>query len=190
MKLEAFNVSDGTVEIHKAGCADIKRNNKGSYRRSDKVEFGKVDWPTKYAFMYDYWNNGILEEYEAEHGEGSFDVAAEMDWKPCTSELPYGTRSHLMNEEEVTVESHKIGCRDNNCHGECLGCSYEEGDGRVCIGIANHTGDHVLRGTVAKVEPAKRGANAVRKEAREVLWSGILGCSRPAHHELSRSFTR
>ena len=73
MKLIAFNVSDGTVEIHKAGCADIKRNNKGSYRRSDQVEFGKVDWPTKYAFMYDYWNNGILEEHEAEHGEGSFE---------------------------------------------------------------------------------------------------------------------
>ena len=88
-----------------------------------------MDWPTKYAFMYDYWNNGILEEHEAEHGEGSFDVAAEMDWKPCTSELPYGTRSHLMNEEEAETEP----------------------------------------------EPVKRGANAIRKEAREVLWSGIQG---------------
>lgn len=139
MKLIAFNVSDGTVEIHKAGCADIKRGNKGRFRRSDQVEFGTTDWPTQYAFAYDYWDNGILAENEAENGEGSFDVFQEMDFKPCCDALPVGGR------EEVTVESHKIGCRDNGCHGECLG----------------------------EPEPAKRGSNALRKEAREALWKGI-----------------
>lgn len=125
MKLIAFNVSDGTVEIHEATCADVKRGDRkrGSHQRSahwrsDQVEFGKIDWPTKYAFMYDYWNNGILDEYEDENGPGSFDVWQEMDWKPCTSELP-------------------------------------------------------TRETETAPEPAKRGSNALRKEAREALWSGI-----------------
>jgi hypothetical protein len=97
MKLIAFNVSDGTVEIHKAGCADIKRNDRrrGSHQRSahwrsDQVEFGKIDWPTQYAFAHDYWDNGILAENEAENGVGSFDVFQEMDFKPCCNALPVG----------------------------------------------------------------------------------------------------
>lgn len=152
MKLIAFNVSDGSVEIHKAGCADIKRGDRkrGSHQRSahwrsDQVEFGKVDWPAKYDFCFDYWNNGILEEHEAENGPGSFDVWQGMEFRPCCDALPDGGP----------------------------GCSYEEGDGRVCVGIANHKGGHVLRGTVSEPEPAKRGSQALRKEAREALWKGM-----------------
>jgi hypothetical protein len=96
MKLIAFNVSDGTVEIHKAGCADIKRGDRkrGSHQRSahwrsDQVEFGKIDWPTKYDFCHDYWDNGILSEHEAENGKGSFDVWQGMDFKPCCNALPH-----------------------------------------------------------------------------------------------------
>jgi hypothetical protein len=95
MKLVAFNLSDGNVEIHRAGCADIKRtqrNRKGGHWRQDQVEFGKVDWPTKYDFAHDYWDNGILEEHEAENGVGSFDVMQEMDFAPCCDELPEGGR--------------------------------------------------------------------------------------------------
>jgi hypothetical protein len=129
MKLIAFNVSDGTVEIHEATCADIKRGDRkrGSHQRSahwrsDQVEFGKIDWPTKYDFCFDYWNNGILEEHEAENGPGSFDVWQGMDFKPCCNALPH----------DALVGS-----------GEPI------------------------------PEPAKRGSNALRKEAREALWSGI-----------------
>ena len=115
MKLIAFNTSSGEVEIHKAGCADIKRMNKTrkGHWRSDQVEFGQTDWASKYEFAYDYWNNGILEEYEAEHGEGSFDVMAEMDFQPCTRALPE-------HKPEVVIENHRTDCRDNDCHGECL----------------------------------------------------------------------
>jgi len=96
MKLVAFNTSDGEVEIHKWGCADagrerLRKGYKGTtVRRHDQVEFGQTDWPTRYAFAYDYWDNGILEEYEAEHGEGSMDVMAEMNFQPCCDALPDG----------------------------------------------------------------------------------------------------
>lgn len=92
MKLKAWNMSSGEVEIHAATCSDKpgKRAGRGGHWAQDQVEFGKTDWPTKFDFMYDYWNNGILEEHEAEYGVGSFDVAQGMDWKPCTASLPEG----------------------------------------------------------------------------------------------------
>jgi len=116
MKLIAFNTSSGEVEIHKAGCADIKRMNKTrqGHWRSDQVEFGQTDWASKYEFAYDYWNNGILEEYEADHGEGSFDVMAEMNFQPCTRELPDGGtdepgsyEEHLSDPEPAPVSRGK-----------------------------------------------------------------------------------
>jgi len=153
MKLIAFNTSSGEVEIHKAGCADIKRMNKTrkGHWRSDQVEFGKTDWASKYAFAYDYWDNGILEEHEAEHGVGSFDVMAEMDFQPCTRALPDGGPE---------------------------GCEYRTDNGMFCVGIANHDGDHVLRGTTPAVKPepapASRGKSyALRARARAALWAGI-----------------
>jgi hypothetical protein len=90
MKLVAFNLSSGEVEIHKAGCADIKRNTRKRGNRQDQVEFGTVDWPTKYDFCHEYWDNGILEENEAENGVGTFDVWQEMVFEPCCAALPEG----------------------------------------------------------------------------------------------------
>jgi len=89
MKLIAWNMSDGMVEIHKAGCNHRKstRNAKGRSRQ-DQVEFGRTDWASQYDFAHDYWDNGILDEYEMEYGEGSFDVFQEMDFMPCTKGLP------------------------------------------------------------------------------------------------------
>src|ERR1700751_3363226 len=90
MKLVAFNLSNGEVEIHKAGCADIKRNARKRGNRQDQVEFGKIDWATKYDFCHDYWDNGILEEHEAEWGPGTFDVTQSMVFEPCCDSLPDG----------------------------------------------------------------------------------------------------
>lgn len=110
MKLIAFNVSDGTVEIHEATCADVKRGDRkrGSHQRSahwrsDQVEFGKIDWPTKYDFCHDYWDNGILSEHEAENGEGSFDVWQGMDFKPCCNALPEGGKEVAKPKTKLQV---------------------------------------------------------------------------------------
>jgi len=90
MKLIAFNMSSGEVEIHKAGCADIKkiRTRRKPPWAQDQVEFGETDWTSKYDFAHDYWDNGILSEWEAENPGEKFDVFQEMDFKPCTSSLP------------------------------------------------------------------------------------------------------
>lgn len=106
MHLVAWNMSDGTVAIHKAGC----QHRPGSSRRShasqqDQVEFGKVDWASQYEFCYDYWNNGILEEHEAENGVGSFDVFQEMDFAPCTKGLP--ERADLVPMEDTEMTENK-----------------------------------------------------------------------------------
>ena len=94
MYLNAWNMSSGEVEIHKAGCSHHlttgRRSGATQNIAQDQVEFGKVDWATKYDFAHDYWDNGILEENEAENGPGSFDVFQEMDFKPCTKVLPVG----------------------------------------------------------------------------------------------------
>jgi len=94
MKLNAWNMTDGTVAIHEATCKHrkpAKSGGKGPWQQ-DQVEFGRdpdaTDWTSKEAFAFDYWNNGILEEYEGEHGEGSFEVFQGMDFKPCCDELP------------------------------------------------------------------------------------------------------
>jgi hypothetical protein len=88
MRLNAWNMSSGTVEIHAAGCSHNPESGRSKYAKQSQVEFGKADWTSKYAFAHDYWNNGILDEYEAENGEGTFDVMQEMDFKPCTKALP------------------------------------------------------------------------------------------------------
>jgi len=89
MYLKAWNLSSGEVEIHAADCADTQRikSRRKSPFPQDQVEFGKTDWSSKEAFCFDYWNNGILEEYEAEHGELSFDIWQCMDFKPCCDPL-------------------------------------------------------------------------------------------------------
>jgi len=97
MKLNAWNMSDGTVQIHKVGCAHKAGSGASAGKVQDKVEHGETDWSSKFEFAHDYWNNGILDEHEAEYGVGSFDVFAEMDFKPCTKSLP------VKIEEETVV---------------------------------------------------------------------------------------
>jgi len=90
MKLNAWNMSDGTVEIHRHGCQH-KPGRKGTKSPfyQDQVEFHETDWATKYDFCHDYWDNGILDEYESEYGH-PMDVFVEMNFKPCTKDLPEG----------------------------------------------------------------------------------------------------
>jgi hypothetical protein len=88
MKLFAWRMSDGTVHIHKDKCGHRRPQKTGRPPlQQDQVEFGKVDWQSKEAFCFDYWSGGILEEYEREHGEFSFDIWQGMEWKPCTDSL-------------------------------------------------------------------------------------------------------
>lgn len=91
MKLNAWNMSDGTVEIHAVGCnhRPNSRTRRTGHFQQDQVEFGKTDWASQYDFAHDYWDNGILEEHEAENGVGSFDVMQEMEFKPCVT-IPVG----------------------------------------------------------------------------------------------------
>jgi hypothetical protein len=89
MFLKAWNMSDGTVVIHEATCKHRKPSRTGRPpQMQDQVDDGSQEWLSKEAYGFDYWNNGILEEYEAEHGKGSFDVFQSMDFKPCCDELP------------------------------------------------------------------------------------------------------
>jgi hypothetical protein len=92
MKLNAWNMSDGTVHIHAAGCNHKPGSGRGGPQRQDQVEFGKVNWTSQEAFGFDYWNNGILEENEADSGPGSFDVFQDMEFKPCV-DLPVHEQS-------------------------------------------------------------------------------------------------
>jgi hypothetical protein len=92
MELLGWNMSDSTVLIHRKGCTHRKPNKNRQTGKppfaQDQIEFGEQDWMSKEAFCYDYWNNGILGEYEAEHGEGSFDIWQGMDFKNCCDDLP------------------------------------------------------------------------------------------------------
>jgi hypothetical protein len=81
MRLFAWRMSDGTVHIHESRCGHRKP------QKQEKVEFGRVDWNSKEAYCFDFWSGGILEEYEREHGEFSFDIWQGMEWKPCTDDL-------------------------------------------------------------------------------------------------------
>lgn len=83
--LNAWNMSDGTVQIHAAGCSHHPNSGRKNARQQDQVEFGSIAYPSQFQFAYSYWNNGILEEHEAEYGKGSFDVFQEMDFKPCVT---------------------------------------------------------------------------------------------------------
>lgn len=83
MKLNAWNMSDGTVEIHKAGCSHNPASGRKSSRMQDQVEFGQTDWASQFEFAHDYWDNGILDE------NPDMDVFVEMDFKPCVT-LPIG----------------------------------------------------------------------------------------------------
>jgi hypothetical protein len=88
MFLKAWNMSDGTVTIHEAHCKHRKPSAKTKPAAQEMVDDGTQEWMSKEAYCFDYWNNGILEEYEAEHGKGSYDVFQGMDFKPCCDELP------------------------------------------------------------------------------------------------------
>lgn len=116
MYLKAWNMSDGNVHIHEARCKHRRPTRTGNPPfMQEQVEFGKTDWPSKEAFCFDYWNNGILEEYEHEHGEGSFDIWQCMEWKPCTDSLQ---DNEPLEVEEEEVSKPKSG---SNGHGKAKG---------------------------------------------------------------------
>jgi hypothetical protein len=85
-------MSDGTVVIHRKGCSHRKPNKNRQTGKppfaQDQIEFGNDEFLSKEAFCFDYWNNGILQEYEAEHGEGTFDVFQSMNFSNCCDDLP------------------------------------------------------------------------------------------------------
>jgi len=92
MFLVAWNMSDGTVNIHRKNCPHRKpsRNpGRSGHWAQDQVEFGETDWSSQEAFAHDYWYNGIAEEWNAENPGKKFDVFQEMDFNSCvTDTLP------------------------------------------------------------------------------------------------------
>jgi hypothetical protein len=94
-KLNAWNMSDGSVQVHAVGCSHKPGSGKSKAQHQEQVEFGQIAWLSQHAFAHDYWDNGILDEHEAEHGAGSFDVFVEMDFKPCVTIPKY-------SDQEVT----------------------------------------------------------------------------------------
>jgi hypothetical protein len=113
-------MSDGTVAIHKLGCQHRAGSRPGGPFRQDQVEFGKTDWTSAHAFAYDYWNNGILDEYEDEHGKGSFDVFVEMDFAPCTKTLPRNDKENEVSETKKAPRGKAAG-GDNKVLGSAPG---------------------------------------------------------------------
>lgn len=106
MKLNAWNMSSGEVEIHAVGCQHRPGSGKARHARQEQVEFGKTEWTSCHAFAHDYWDNGILEEHEAEYGVGTFDVFQCMDFKPCVTLPQYDpteeTEMAKATEEKTT----------------------------------------------------------------------------------------
>jgi hypothetical protein len=149
MRLNAWNMSSGTVEIHAAGCSHNPESGRSKYAKQSQVEFGKADWTSKYAFAHDYWNNGILDEYEAENGEGTFDVMQEMDFKPCTKTLPDTDPTPFFSPENTDTKP------------------------------AKRTRKAATKKTAEPAKPVKvrsTGSDAVakRQAAREILYNAIL----------------
>lgn len=109
-KLNAWNMSDGTVQVHAVGCQHKPGSGKSKAVQQDQVEFGKAEWFSQEDFARDYWDNGILAEYEADNGEGSFDVFAEMDFKPCVT-IPTATNNQKENEMSATDPGEHAGAK-------------------------------------------------------------------------------
>lgn len=72
------NISDGTVQGHKAGCADLSR---GSLRcHADEAWELEVEDKAEAWFSY---SSDFL-------AEGGMDNAYAIDWKPCANHVPDG----------------------------------------------------------------------------------------------------
>lgn len=74
-EITLINIADGSVEGHKAGCADIKR--------------GKNHADLPWSFSVDSKREAYLEynaDFIAESGEedGHYDI----NWKPCANHIP------------------------------------------------------------------------------------------------------
>lgn len=77
-EIALVNITDGTVQGHKAGCADLKRGNLRKHA-ADVWEFPVDD-------KAEAWLN-YNSDFLAEGGE---DNAYEIQWSPCAKHVPEG----------------------------------------------------------------------------------------------------
>jgi hypothetical protein len=84
-EIALVNISDGTVQGHKAGCADLTRGNLRKHN-NDAWTFEVQD---KAEAWFDY-NSDFL-------AEGGPENAYDIDWKPCANHVPDGDKMAAYN---------------------------------------------------------------------------------------------
>jgi hypothetical protein len=93
------NMSDGSVQGHRTGCADINKR-----RRNAKVQPGDEPWPLTVQHKHEAWVN-YNSDFLAEGPEsGQYNI----DWLPCADGVPQGPSDDyatwLAEENSETTE--------------------------------------------------------------------------------------
>lgn len=79
-EITLVNMTDGSVQGHKAGCADLTR------RRRTKVRQANEPWTFSVTSKHDAWT-----EYNSDFlAEGPESGNYQIDWLPCADEVPQG----------------------------------------------------------------------------------------------------
>jgi hypothetical protein len=101
MKVTILNTRNGDPDVHKTGCADIKRGLKTGKYYADEAQDANVASILEATVAY--WDNGILDEqygYEGAPYATKLDAAnghtAYMNFLPCTAGLEFS--------DEITVK--------------------------------------------------------------------------------------
>jgi len=120
---------NGVEEIHRPGCADLKKRTRRAY--SDREDW-TIEIDTLADLYADYWDC-IADEAVA---GGQYATIEECYWAWRSEFQVMPCAGNIEEMPEPGTEQP---------------CPFQPGDGRQCIGVLNHDGDHVLRGTVPAV---------------------------------------
>jgi hypothetical protein len=154
---------NGLEEVHAAGCRDLK-NKRGRGWDSDRADYS-LEVETLADLYREYWQCIDVENV----GEGHYATVEDVWWAwrgefkvlPCVGDLP--------EMDEPGVE---------------LPCPHEAKDGRICIGVKNHDGRHVLR-----AKPAPAPAPAKRKRGHRQFATKAVSPTMKAYTEwIAREF--
>jgi hypothetical protein len=125
---------NGIEEVHAAGCRDL-RNKRGRGWDSDREDWN-LDVANLGELYASYWD--CIADEAVANGQYPTLEAAHWAWRGEFKVLPCAGQIAEMDEP-----------------GAELPCPHEAKDGRICIGVKNHDGRHVLRAKPAPA-PAKR----------------------------------
>jgi hypothetical protein len=117
----------GVEEIHKPGCADLKKQKRGSWGSSDRD-----DWSLEVETLRDLYES----YWECIDDENVYDGSP----YPTVEHVWWAWRSEfkLMPCAGNIPEMQEPGTEE-------LPCPHEAKDGRICIGVKEHAGRHILR---------------------------------------------